>query len=164
MPKEYSSGEIVEQIAQRLLGTFHTELATARIKYVMVDKAGMKNGIPILGKVRKLSGILEYFIEADFLVEVPIDQFNPLTENARVALVDHLLERMTGVEDEENSGKYTWKTREPEVQEFSSILRRHGVWNEQLKGFVQVAHSIEIEDLVQEVVDTEATEDVTVQN
>ena len=65
------------------------------------------------------------------------------------ALVDHLLERCTGEEDEK-TGDMKWSIREPEVQEFATILRRHGAWHIGLTSFVEVAQSIELDEVIQE--------------
>ncbi len=162
MPKVYGNAETVEVIAQRILPSYHSELASARLKFIFVDKASMKNGRPVLGKARKVSGSLEFLLELDFLIEVALDQWNDLTEAQRVALVDHLMERCVGEEDEE-SGTMHWKVREPDVQEFTTILRRHGAWNANLADLVSVAQEIRVEDRVQEIVDSES-QDVSTHN
>jgi hypothetical protein len=151
MPHLFSTAESVESIAQQAIPMFHPHLATARITYIFVDKASMKNGRPVLGKVRKVSGVLEYLLDKDFLVEIPLDQWNDLADTQRHALVDHLLERCYGEENEEN-GEMKWSTREPDVQEFSTILRRHGAWNDELAGFVSVAKTVNVDEMVQDAV------------
>jgi len=151
MSKTYSSAEIVENLAGRLLPTYHAELATARIQYIFVDVAGKKNGRPVLGKVRKVSGALEYLLEIDFLMEVAADKWNDLNSEQREALIDHLLERCTGEEDEK-TGNMKWQLREPDVQEFATVLRRHGAWNDDLVNLITVAQDLELDEGVQEVV------------
>lgn len=146
MPKLYSLAESVENIANRLIPNYHPELSTARIKYIYVDKGSTKSGRPVLGKVRKVSGSLEFLLETDFLIEVALDTWNDLEPDRRNALVDHLLERCFG-EEEEESGEMTWKVREPDVQEFASILQRHGVWNEDLLGFVSIAQKLSLPEV-----------------
>ena len=154
----YSTAESVEALAQQAIPMFHPHLATARVSYIFVDKASMKNGRPVLGKVRRVSGIMEFMVEKDFMIEIPLDQWNELGETQRHALVDHLLERCNGEEDEK-SGEMKWSTREPDVQEFSTILRRHGAWTTDLAGFVSVAKTINVDEMV---ADTLAeTENVT---
>jgi len=161
MPKMYAIAEMVEAVAKALIPTYHPELATARILYVFVDKAAMKNGRPILGKAKKVSGALEFLLEADFMLEVALDQWNELSPNQRRALTDHLLERCTGEEDEEDAGAgMKWSVREPDVTEFMSILQRHGAWNEALSGFVSVAQRVNVDALVGDVVSTGAAEAV----
>lgn len=160
MPKLYSSAESVEAVAQRLIPMFHPELATARVKYLFVDKASAKGGRAVAGKIRKISGSLEYLLECDFLVEVALDQWNEKTDTQRQALIDHLLERCTGEEDE-NSGDMKWVTREPDVTEFTAILRRHGAWNDDLAGFASVAKTVDIDSMVEDVVSAASVEGIT---
>ena len=88
-----------------------------------------------------------------------LDQWNGLEEGQRKALVDHLLEYCSGEADEE-TGEMKWTVREPDVREFSTILSRHGAWNEGLVGFIQVAHTIRIAERVEEVVDDISAENV----
>lgn len=159
MPKTYDEAETVEIIAKGILPTFHAELAEARIKYYFVSEASSKGGRPVLGKVRKCSGAIQYLLDYDFLIEVALDQWNGLEEGQRKALVDHLLEYCSGEADEE-TGEMKWTVREPDVREFSTILSRHGAWNEGLVGFIQVAHTIRIAERVEEVVDDISAENV----
>lgn len=161
MPKIYAMAESVEAVAKQLIPTFHPELASARILYVFVDKASMKNGRPILGKAKKVSGPLEFLLEADFMLEVALDQWNEMTPNQKRALTDHLLERCTGEEDEEDAGAdMKWSLREPDVTEFMSILQRHGAWNDALSGFVSVAQRVNVDELVSDVVSQGASEQI----
>jgi hypothetical protein len=151
MGKIYSESETIATIAKNLIPGYHPELATARLKYAFVDKGSTKSGRPVLGKARKLSGISQFFIDCDFIIEVAEDTWNELTENKRTALVDHLLEHCTGEEDDK-TGDMVWVLRTPDVEEFTSILRRHGAWNETLSAFASVAKAIEIEDMVDDIV------------
>lgn len=158
MPKTYSEAESVNAISGGLISNYHPELATARLRYIFVDKASAKGGVDVLGKTRKISGPLEYLLELDFLVEIAEDKWVELSQEQRVALVDHLLERCTGEEDEK-SGEMKWKIREPDVQEFASILRRHGAWNDQLTGFVSVAQEIQVDTIAREEAGVETAEE-----
>ena len=131
-------------------------MATARFKYVFVDKASQKNGKPVRGKVRRISGVLEFLLDADFMMEIALDCWNESPDTQRKALVDHLLEHCTGEEDD-TSGEMKWSVREPDVREFAAILRRHGAWNEDLLSFASVAKTVDIDALVEEAVETVTT-------
>jgi len=167
MPRDYSTADSVAQIAAGLIPNNHPDLATARLLYVFVDKAGMKGGVEQLGKSKKLTGLSEWAMEKDFVLEVPLDRWNDLDPNQRTALVDHLLECCTGEEDEK-TGDMKWQIRSPEVNEFASILQRHGAWHSGLASFVEVAQGIELDEVVEQEADididalmeqsTEATE------
>lgn len=162
MPRIYATADNVQSIVDGLIPNYHPELATARMLCCFVDQAASKGGRELWGKVRKLSGFLEWALEKDFVVEVALDKWNDLTEKQRTALIDHLLERCTG-EEEEETGAMRWKVREPDVQEFSSVLHRQGAWNEDLHGFVSMAKGINIDEIVEDEseVDLEAVDQVT---
>lgn len=157
MSAEYSSAESVEAVAQSLLATYHPELATARIAYMFIDRVPRKGGRELFGKAVKVSGRWENLTELDFCIEVSLPKWQELSEAQRAALVDHLMERCSG--EEEDDGAYKWTLREPDVQEFSTILKRHGNWNESLTSFIEVAQSLDIASIVREETG-ESVEDV----
>lgn len=147
MAKTYSTAETVEQIANGLIPNYHHELATARIMYVHVDKAGSKNGREVWGKAKRVTGMWEWVNQVDFVIEVASDKWGEMDANQRTALVDHLLEHCTGEEDEQ-SGAMKWRMRDPEVQEFASILQRYGVWHLGLSSFITVAKAVNLDGII----------------
>jgi hypothetical protein len=149
----YGEAEEAEKIAQNLIANFHPELATARFRFLFKEKASKKGGKPVMGSVKKMSDLMIYLINVDFMVEVPLEIWNDLDNTKRTALVDHLLERCSGEEDEE-TGDMKWKVREPDVHEFSSILRRYGAWTNELAEFSSVAKELSL-DFMTEEEDTE---------
>jgi len=155
MAQTYENAEGVEAIAQSLMN-YHPDLATARFRFVFKEKAGKKGGKTIYGTVKKCSDLMVFLIDADYLMEVALDAWNPLDANKRTALVDHLLERCYGEEDEE-SGEMKWKMREPDVQEFSTILRRHGAWNDDLVNFASVAATLDLSFMTATATEAETT-------
>lgn len=158
MAKEFIEAETVAQIANGLIPNYHPELATARILYIFVSKASTKNGQEVWGKAKKLSGLFEWYSEKDFLIEVAKDKWDALNAKERTALVDHLLERCTGEEDEENGGAMKWKLRDPDVQEFSSILQRYGAWHKGLHSFVSIAKGIKLDEIIAEEAEIDLSE------
>jgi hypothetical protein len=145
MAQTYEPAEAVQTIAESLIGTHHPELAEASFRYIFKEKCSKRGGKPVLGTVKKMSDLQKFLItgEPDFLMEIPLDIWNELDAARRTALVDHLLECCTGEEDEQTS-EMKWKTREPDVYEFSSILRRHGAWTDDLSNFAIVAQSLDL--------------------
>ncbi len=151
MPNLYSNGDAIQEIADRLMGTWHPELATAIIKYVFRDKAANEAGRPVYGKATKLSGVNEHLIAANFVIEVALDKWQDLDNDARDALVDHLMEHCTGEEDEENGGAMKWKLRKPDMKEFTTILQRRGIWHDAMNEFVAAAQAISLDTIEREV-------------
>ncbi len=151
--EKYTDATLVEDFAKRLIPNNHPELATANIRYIFRIEAAQKSGRPVKGTVRKVSGVMQYITGLDFIVEIALDQWNGLAVQTREALVDHLLERCTGEEDPEDAGApMKWKLRSPDVEEFASILRRHGAWNEDLQAFVGVVdRGVNIDSMVASV-------------
>lgn len=125
---EFPAGE---EIAQKLIREYHPDLATARIRYVCRNKAARSGGLPVPGKVYKMTGKFEYLTECDFVLEIALEVWNDLQPKQRTALMDHLLSRCVGEEDEK-TGEYKWRVRPPEVQEFPDVAARHGKWHEGL--------------------------------
>lgn len=156
MAQTYEEAQAVETIANSLIGTHHPELAEAKFRYIFKEKHTKRGGKPVLGTVKKMSDLQKFLIEnnPDFLMEIPLDIWNELDAPRRTALVDHLLERCTGEEDEQTA-EMKWKTREPDVYEFSSILRRHGAWTEDLSNFTHVAQSLDLSFMTDETEDNE---------
>jgi len=157
MARTYDSGDAIESVANGLIPQYHPELTSARMAYVFVDRAGKKAGKEVMGVTKKIGGVHEYLLEKDFLIVIALDKWNELNEGQRLALVDHLLERCTGEEDE-STGEMRWKVREPDVQEFASILQRRGVWHSDLSGFVSVAQLISVDEIVEEEVEVQGEE------
>jgi Putative phage metallopeptidase len=151
MAQTYEEAQSVESIANSLIGTHHPELAEAKFRYIFKEKCSKKGGKTVLGTVKKMSDLQKFLItgKPDFLIEIPLDAWNELDASRRTALVDHLLERCTGEEDEQTA-EMKWKTREPDVYEFSSILRRHGAWTEDLSNFASVAQSLDLSFMTEE--------------
>ena len=148
MAKIYDEAEAVASIAGGLIPNYHPELANARFLFAFASKGWSKGGRNLSGKVRKVTGVWEWAVEKDFLMEIAADQWNEMNESQRTALVDHLLEWCVGEEDE-NTGEMKWSIREPDVQEFTTILERHGAWHAGLTGLVSVAQRIQL-DVVEE--------------
>lgn len=151
MAKIYEEAEAVERVANQLIPVNHPHLATARIRYVFVDKASTNNGKVVAAKATKVTGVNQFLLDLDFVIIVALDKWNEFTAEQREALVDHELEHCFGEEDPEDPGApMKWSLRSHDVQEFSSILRRHGAWNEDLQGFTEIASQINIEDFEDE--------------
>jgi Putative phage metallopeptidase len=142
MPQTYHPAENVDALVSELVPQYHTHLATARILCLFQETASKKNGKVIQGVAKKLSGVMQHYAEGDFLLLIALDQWNELSGDRRTALVDHLLERCNGEEDEA-SGGMKWSMREPDVHEFSSILHRYGTYNDDLVGFLDVARTLD---------------------
>lgn len=139
----YYPADSVAELAQELIKSHHHHLITARFRFLFKDKDMKKGGRVVLGSVKKASAELQYLLDIDFLMVISLPTWNPMEEKARRACVDHLLERCWG-EESEKTGAWKWSLREPDVNEFSTILSRYGAWTTALQDFVKVSQDIDL--------------------
>jgi len=139
VPLLISDFETGKEISVGLIKDHHPHLATAKILYLCRNRAVKQGGIKVPGNVKRASPIEKHLScsyfgdeeEADFILTIALDVWNDLNQNQRLAVVDHLLTRCVGEEDE-GSGEMKFSLRPPSVQEFPEIAKRYGTWNQSL--------------------------------
>ena len=110
-------------IARELIGTYHRHLAGAQIAYLWRIGKWMKKGVIELGKATKLSGHNKLLAGYDLALIINKDRWPTLTEPQKRALVDH---ELSHVIRSENGG---YAIRGHDVEDFISIVERHGFWS-----------------------------------
>jgi len=150
-PLIIGDSDTVAEIAKRLIPKHHPELASANIIYLCRNKAAKSAGKLVPGHLKKATPTeahisRSYFSsnhednqEAHFIMTVALEVWNNMQPNQRHALVDHLLTRCVGTEDEK-SGEMRYSIRPPQIQEFSEIAERYGRWNNEL---VELGNSLQ---------------------
>lgn len=123
-----------QAIADVLIGTYHKELANARIVYLFREKAGVRGQAP-LAKTVLLGGRESFLSEMDFAIVVNWEGWRKLDLVQRVALVDHELEHC-GVED---GGGFVLLHHD--IEEFNCIAQRWGAVQEDLRRFFTAART-----------------------
>ncbi len=143
---EYRPAPAVERIANKIIPRWHDHLAGERIEYVFRDKAAKKNQKIVLGTCKKISGLTAYLASPDvehahdaevedfWCVEIAEDAWRELEPHQREALVDHELCHI-GFEYDEDADLVTLKPAAHDVEEFGSIIDRHGLWKPDLEEF-----------------------------
>ncbi|MDQ7790047.1 MAG: putative metallopeptidase, partial [Clostridia bacterium] len=116
----------VEKIAHDLLEEHHGHLAEARVCYLFRLGPWASKGDVVLGKAYKVSDRDKYLHGYDFLIVINKDYWPALTEDQRVALVDHELCHCSRGEDT-SDGFPKWEIRNRTVEEFVEVIRRHGL-------------------------------------
>lgn len=127
----------VAEIAHDLLEEHHGHLAEARVYYLFRLGPWASKGDVVLGKAYKVSDRDKYLHGYDFLIVINKDYWPALTEEQRVALVDHELCHCSRGEDT-SDGYPKWEIRNHTVEEFVEVIRRHGLWKEDVKRFIEV--------------------------
>jgi len=142
----YTTASAVERIAEKLIAQHHRHLADVPIRYLWRDKAATSKGRTVLGKARKVGGLnahLVHLVRKDeppdevefFVVEIAADAWQTLTEPQRIALVDHELCHL-GVDIPERADKdRTLVLRGHDLEEFTGVVERHGLWRPEIETF-----------------------------
>lgn len=144
-----------ERIANRLIPQHHTHLADARVLYLSTTAKRKKCDRVRLGSAQKVGGLMRYLStlgEAallsengsadkprgfDFIVLISQADWAFMDEAKRTALVDHELAHCWQVVDDK--GKARWTMRGHDVEEFTEIIARHGLWKRDLQEYAEVA-------------------------
>jgi len=152
---KYFEATDVSEIAEDLISKYHQHLIdfSVRIRYVFVDKTLTSGGKDVWGTCRKVSGLNAYLEgknddgESFFVITISKEIWNILPLEKKKALVDHELchawaELKKSKKKDEDPNvdchvKLGIKTHD--LEEFSCIVRRHGLWREDIEDFVESA-------------------------
>ena len=149
----YREAPEVKKIADELIEKYHRHLIDfdVRVDYAFVDKTPKSNGKEVWGTCRKISGINAYLSGAEsdyFLITISEPVWEVLPHEKKVALVDHELchawaepdQKDDAEEGEIASEEPVKKSLNPhDLEEFCCIVRRHGLWREDVEAFVKSA-------------------------
>lgn len=120
---------IADNVSELVTDTLkrYPELVGAEIACVFKEKASMKNGEPVVGKISKVNDINRVLMTEpyDLLIVVGFDAWNELNLNQKEAWVDHILAHVQCTENE-NTGDISYKIVGPEVAFFPHVVARHG--------------------------------------
>jgi hypothetical protein len=165
--QEYQPAPEVEDVARRLINDFHSHLATVRIDYVFAVEQLKEKGKLVWGRAKKISGLNAWLAsetrmreaaspEEFFVIEIHKQTWQMLDEKSRKALVDHELHHCDV--DMETS---KLSTRPHDLEEFNAIVRRYGLWRDDIEFFIRAAKERErglFDDRLEQVIDHVADE------
>lgn len=147
---EYKRADEVAEIGAEIMEAHHPHLLGVRVAFVFMDKTPKSKGKEVLGRAKKISGLPAFLslgpdtlpdFYADqpfdfFVIEISEEVWERLTAKGQRALVDHELSHLEIEEDDE--GGVNLAVVGHDVTEFEAVLRRHGLWNDSVKDFVEV--------------------------
>jgi predicted metallopeptidase len=157
MAYSFDEAAEVKKIAEDLIQKHHQHLIdySVKLRYVYVYKTPKSQGKEVWGTCRKVSGLNAYLEgsgEDFFVISISKPVWDILPEDKKVALVDHELchawaevkqaknesEADADAEiEQDNPVKLSVKPHD--LEEFSCIVRRHGLWRDDIKDFVDAA-------------------------
>jgi hypothetical protein len=155
MPTKFVPAPEVEAIAKNLIPKYHPHLADSRIEYVFINNVPKKGGKEVWGTMRKITSLAAY-LGADqhskeqgvndpfFVLSISRPVWDELGTKERTALVDHELCH-GGVEVDEE-GDYKLGIIPHDLEEFSCIVERYGMWRKDVERFLKRATGSKNED------------------
>lgn len=143
MKTQYWEAKEVKKIADRIIEKNHFHLGNIRIEYVFVSPTPTSKGKEVWGRARVITGLNAYLSREDdnsiepekyFCIEISNDVWKFLNDATKEALVDHELSHCWVGDAEDRI-----TTISHDVEEFSGVVRRHGLWQDSLKRFMEDA-------------------------
>lgn len=141
---KFEWAEDVKQVAKKLIENYHGHLVEAKIAYLFRHGNWNSKGKVVFGKAQKVPDEWKYLTGYDLRVVVNKDVWDKLTPEQREALVDHELCHFT--KDEDGEGNPNWSIEEHDIQEFSQVVQRHGLWRKEVENFFTAAKQMSFED------------------
>jgi len=137
----------VFEVMNELIARHHRHLTNARIALAwhMSLKADV-DGKLVLGKAKKASDLDREIAPYDFVIILNSDFWNEVNTNdaQRKALMDHELSHCEvaldedGDPKEDEKGRTVWRIRKHDIEEFTGVVQRNGIYKGDLEAFYSV--------------------------
>lgn len=128
--KTFEVSDEVRDLALKIIAEQHMDISPAKVEYILVFPNISKT---VAGKCIKTGRELKFYSEKDYLLEISGDLWNVLDDSVKYVLVQHELMHVLPLMNEK-TGKWQFKVRDHNVQDFSSIIKTHGIdWIEKVK-------------------------------
>lgn len=125
----------IQDMAKRLIDRHHSHLVEAKICVMFRSGSWRSKGKDVLGRAIKVSDRDKLLHGYDFLIILNEKKWYELNHKQQEALLDHeLCHCQRGVDSLD--GSPTWCIGSHDVEEFAAIIRRHGLWRENVAHFV----------------------------
>lgn len=162
----FEEAEEVRDIAEEIIDQHHPHLQDAKALIGYYFRDGNSDWA---GKAKKCTAFERHVTGYMLFVFINKDAWKALGPDQRLALVDHELchfsrhsERVYEPETETWKDKYSeakdpdsWYIREHDVEEFSDVIKRHGLWETGIEKFAaavrEAEYQMDIEDYQREM-------------
>ena len=131
IPLQFDEAITVAELAKPIIAQYHTHLINARIGYIYKNKPMKKCGRTIFATVEKCSVKAKALCNIsggeayDFVIVINYKDWNALTDEQRVAVLDHELCHCK-IEEDEDTSEAKFVLEPHDISEFSGVLDRRG--------------------------------------
>jgi hypothetical protein len=140
----WAADEDVREMANDVIAHHHPHLADANFVFLMRSPTAKSKGKAVLGTAKKATPEHKalYLGEVDFIVTLAGAEWKDMTNRARRALLDHELCHCVG------DSMKGWSMRGHDVEEFSEIIERHGLWHGDLEKVGEKVRQLNFNDVL----------------
>lgn len=144
---EKDGGKVTEPYAllKQIRKENHSHINEAKVALAWRHRVKSdKDGILKLGQCLKNSGVHREFAELDFIILLNKLAWDAFSKEQKCALLDHELchimpsEDKNGEHQQDDRGRKLFRTRRHDIEEFSEIVKRHGLYKKDLERFAEV--------------------------
>lgn len=136
----------VQELAGEIISSYHPHLKEARIAYLLRPGKWKSKGRAITGRAVVATPLWRLLSGYDLVLILNETIYRGLDEKGKRALLDHELSHFAEPM-ENNFGEKGWSTREHDVQEFSFVVKRHGICFSNLKSLTGTAYQLDLQSL-----------------
>ena len=141
--KTFEVSAELKELAEKVIDAEKLDVYRAKICYLRVDPNISKS---VAGRCIRTGKELKFFSTFDYLIEVSGELWDTLNENLQYILMQHELMHIHTCMNEK-SGEWEFKIRDHDVQDFSKLIKKHGVeWLAAVKLSVTQLHENVSED------------------
>ena len=129
MPAEYNKTDKLNSLIKECIDEYHEELKELSIIVLMRKGDWVSKRKTIWAKIKKATPEEIEICDCDIILIINDDIWNNITDGQQRAIIDHELSHLT-CDDYGN-----FKIVGHDLEEFEHIVRRHGLWNQELVKF-----------------------------
>src|SRR5574343_378387 len=122
--REFIVSEDLQNVAEEVIQKEHIDTKGISIAYLLVFPNISKT---VAGKCIKSSKEMKFLGKVDYVIEISGELWDVLEEDVRYILVHHELMHILSINNEK-TGERELKIRQHDVQDFSKLIDRHGVY------------------------------------
>jgi len=141
--KTFVIADEVAELAKKVIQIEGLDLMGARVKYLMVSPVISKT---VAGRCMRTSSELNFYSDADYIIEISGDVWDILDDEVKYILVHHELLHINAVSNDKK-GTIDYKLVDHDIQDFELIIRKYGIdWFKKLKASMAEASGTDFLD------------------
>ena len=143
---KYEEALVVKDLMNVLINKYHNELSDAYIHCLFRNDKWESKGQTIYGTAEKVPEKWKHITGFDLLITINREVWDVATSEMREALVDHELTHFC-CDVNEKTGEVKYSLQNHSVEDFVSIVRKHGAWTSALKNLLKAEEEFSQESI-----------------